>query len=313
MSSITVAIPILNEAETIPELLARLRKVVKDSGLPVKEFLFIDDGSTDDSVALLHTAQKDDPRIRVLVLSRNFGHQIAISAAIDHAKGDAIVIMDADLQDPPEVLRGMYEKWQEGYEIIYAVRTARKNESFFKKATASLFYRVLRAFAEVDIPVDAGDFCLLDKKVMAALRAMPERSRYVRGLRAWVGFRSYALPYDRDERFAGETKYPLRKMLALATNGVLGFSTVPLRMATYLGVVVAAACGVLGVTLLVAKLVYGSSFGNQGWTSLMLAVFFMGGIQLFVVGVVGEYIGRIYREVQQRPLYLIRETLDPTA
>lgn len=307
MPGITIAIPVLNEAETIPELLLRLRSVVDAAGFPIAEFLFVDDGSTDDSVALLLAAQSEDPRIRVLVLSRNFGHQIAISAAIDHAQGDAIIIMDADLQDPPEVLSNMYQKWQEGYEIVYAVRNKRERESYFKKATASLFYRVLRLFAEVDIPVDAGDFCLLDRKVMAVLRTMPERSRYVRGLRAWVGFRSTAVYYDRQERFAGTTKYPLRKMLALATSGVLGFSTVPLRFATYLGLTTATLAAVAGVIFIVLKLLYGSMFGDPGWTSLILAVFFVGGIQLFVMGVMGEYIGRIYREVQQRPLYILRD------
>lgn len=309
MSGLTVAIPILNEEETIPRLLERLAAAVAAADLPIKEFLFIDDGSTDRSVELLQEAAVTDPRIRVLVLSRNFGHQIAISAAIDHAAGDAIIIMDADLQDPPEVLRGLYEKWQDGYEIVYAVRTKRKKESFFKRVTASVFYRLLRTLAEIDIPVDAGDFCLLDRKVIDALRQMPERSRYVRGLRAWVGFRSAALPYEREERFAGETKYPFRKMLALAINGVLGFSTLPLRLATYLGILVAFVCCVLVVILLAIKIIYGSTFADPGWTSLMLAIFFMGSVQLFVIGVMGEYIGRIYRESQQRPLYLVRDTI----
>lgn len=307
MRALTIAIPVLNEAETIPELLARLSEVVIDAALPVTEFLFVDDGSTDDSVALLLAAQQKDPRIRVLVLSRNFGHQIAISAAIDHARGDALIIMDADLQDPPEALAAMYQKWQEGFEIVYAVRNTRARESYFKKATASLFYRVLRWFAEVDIPVDAGDFCLLDRKVLAVLRTMPERSRYVRGLRAWVGFRSTAVYYDRQERFAGSTKYPLRKMLALATTGVLGFSTLPLRFATYLGLATATLAALAGVAFVLLKLIYGSHFGDPGWTSLILAIFFVGGIQLFVMGVMGEYVGRIYREVQQRPLYILRD------
>jgi dolichol-phosphate mannosyltransferase len=247
-----------------------------------------------------------DPRFRTLRLSRNFGHQVAITAGIDAARGAAVIVMDADLQDPPDVVHRMLAKWREGYGVVYGRRVAREGETAFKKLTASLFYRLLRRLSEVDIPTDVGDFRLMDRKVVDAFKEMREQNRYVRGMVAWMGFDQCAVDYIREERFAGETKYPLKKMLSLAANGIVGFSNVPLRLILGLGLVVAGGSFAVGLMAIIAKMA--GFFVVPGWTSLALAVSGLSGVQLIVLGVVGEYVGRIHDEVKHRPLYLVRDS-----
>lgn len=306
MPSITLVVPVLNEEDTIPELLRRFRTALDDrKDFVLDEMLFVDDGSHDRTFELLETAAQKDHRIKIISFSRNFGHQIAVSAAFDHAEGDAVVVIDGDLQDPPEFIPTMVAKWKEGNAIVYAVRKKRK-EGILKRATAAMFYRLLRIISEVDIPLDAGDFALLDKKVVDVMKRMPERSRYIRGLRAWSGFKSIGVEYDRASREAGESKYTLKKMIDLAATGIIGFSTVPLRIATYIGMFMALASIVGGVFVFVQWLV-GWPGLVRGWASLMIGFFFVSGIQLFLLGVIGEYIGRIYREVQARPLYIVHK------
>src|SRR3989344_811270 len=303
MHSISIAIPVLNEEDTIPELLRRIVALDGHHDLRLAEVLFIDDGSHDRTFDILRTAALKDPRIKIISFSRNFGHQIAVSAAFDHAQGDAVVVIDGDLQDPPEFIPALVAKWQEGNDIVYAVRKKRK-EGVAKRTIAALFYRLLRMIAEVDIPLDTGDFALLDRKVVEVMKRMPERSRYLRGLRAWSGFRSIGIEYDRNARAAGESKYTLKKMIDLAASGIIGFSTVPLRIATYIGMFMALA-SVLGGMFVFFQWLIGWPGLVRGWASLMIGFFFVSGIQLFILGVMGEYIGRIYREVQARPLYII--------
>ncbi len=267
--------------------------------------LLIDDGSRDGSAELIRAALATRPWLRLLRFARNFGHQAAITAGYDHAAGSAVVCLDADLQDPPEVILEMAKRWREGFEVVYGVRTKREGESRFKKFTAWAFYRTMRSLAKVDLPVDAGDFRLMDRKAVDALKQVRERSRYMRGLVAWIGFRQCAVPYDRAERFAGETKYPLRKMLKLAFDGILSFSAVPLRIALVIGFAVSLLSIIAGLVAVVIKL--GGWYTVDGWSSLAVLVSFIGGVQLTVLGIIGEYISRIYDEVKARPLYLVAE------
>jgi len=243
----------------------------------------------------------------VLNFSRNFGHQIAITAGSDYAEGDAVIIMDADLQDPPEVVLRLIEKWREGYDVAYAVRTKRAGETWFKLFTASLFYRLIRSIADVDIPLDAGDFRLMDRRVVLAMRQLRERNRFMRGLSSWVGFKQIAVEYERAARFAGETKYPLRKMLRLANNAITSFSHVPLQLATYTGFTLAALSLIGILVAIVARLSGISAFSGQATT--LVSVLFLGGIQLIFLGIIGEYLGRIYDEVKNRPLYIIADAV----
>jgi dolichol-phosphate mannosyltransferase len=249
-----------------------------------------------------------DPRVRCIDFSRNFGHQVAITAGTDMARGDAVVVIDADLQDPPELIPRMVEKWREGYEVVFAVREKRKGESFFKLFTAAAFYRIIKRITNVDIPVDTGDFRLMDRKVVAALRILREKNRFVRGLVSWVGFRQVGIRYVREERFAGETKYPLKKMLKFAFDGITGFSYLPLQLATYLGFAVSNVAFLAICWVLLQKLVLHGHV-EPGWSSLMVTILFLGGVQLLTIGLIGEYLGRIYDEVKARPLYLVRRTL----
>jgi dolichol-phosphate mannosyltransferase len=302
---VSVVVPCFNEAEVIGETLRRLREFCAHvQGLRV-ELIFVDDGSRDATRALLREQAAADPRVQVLGLSRNFGHQIAVSAGLDVARGDAVVLIDADLQDPPEVIHEMLAKWREGYDVVYGTRTERAGESVFKLSTARGFYRVLNRLSDTPIPLDTGDFRLMSRAVVEALKAMPERDRFVRGMVSWVGFRQTALPYRRAERFAGTSKYPLRKMLRFATDGILSFSTRPLQMSITLGLL-AAAVAMLGIAYALFLRVF-TSIWVEGWTALMIAVLFIGGVQLICVGILGEYIGRIYNEVKRRPLYLVQE------
>jgi dolichol-phosphate mannosyltransferase len=300
----SIVVPAYNEENTLAEFYARLAKVLQslDGG---SEILFVNDGSTDETEKILQQLHQKDSRVRILHLSRNFGHQVAITAGIDLAQGRACLIMDADLQDPPEVIPEMVRLWHAGFEVVYGLRKKRLGESRFKLATASLFYKALKHLAHIEIPQNVGDFRLLDRKVVDALKTLPERNRFVRGLVSWVGFRQTDLLYERDGRFAGETKYPFLKMLQFALDGITSFSATPLRLATWMGLLCSFASFLLILWVIGAKLFTDRTV--LGWASLMVAVLLIGGVQLLTIGILGEYIGRIFDEAKQRPLYLIRE------
>jgi len=300
----TIIAPIYNELENIPELYPRMREVMDRTGEPW-ELILVDDGSTDGSTALIRKLAENDARVRPVIFARNFGHQIAVTAGVDYARGDAVIIIDADLQDPPEVILQLIEKWREGYEVVYAVREERQGESWFKKTTASLFYRMIYRITDVDIPMDAGDFRLMDRKVVEVMKQMREKHRFLRGMSAWVGFKQVGVSYKRQARFAGETKYPLKKMIKLALNAVTSFSYFPLQLATYLGFI-AAGLSVLAIpVIIVLRLTTGTALFGQATT--LIIVLFLGGLQLISLGVIGEYIGRIYDEAKGRPLYIVAE------
>jgi glycosyltransferase involved in cell wall biosynthesis len=297
-------IPVFNERETLPELHRRLTEVVH--GLEGEaEILFVDDCSYDGTRDLLLELQRRDPRVKVIRFARNFGHQVAITAGLDFAVGDAVIVMDADLQDPPEVIPELVARWEEGYEVVYAVREEREGESWLKRKTAAWFYRLLKRLASVDMPVDAGDFRLVDHAALDAFRSMRERTRYVRGMFSWVGFRQIGVPYRRPERFAGQPKYSWRKSLRLAADGLVSFSNVPLRLALVAGFTFSSLAFVVGVFAIVAKLA--GAFVVPGWASILVVVSFLGGVQLTLIGMLGLYVSRIYEEVKARPLYVIRE------
>lgn len=302
----SLVIPVWNEEKVLPVLYERMTQVMDSTGEPW-ELIFVNDGSRDHSLEMLHELNQRDPRIKVLNFSRNFGHQIAITAGSDYAEGDAVIIMDADLQDPPEVVLRLIEKWREGYDVAYAVRTKRAGETWFKLFTASLFYRLIRSIADVEIPLDAGDFRLMDRRVVLAMRQLRERNRFMRGLSSWVGFKQVAVEYERAARYAGETKYPLRKMLRLANNAITSFSHVPLQLATYTGFALAVVSLVGILVAIVARLSGISAFSGQATT--LVSVLFLGGIQLIFLGIIGEYLGRIYDEVKNRPLYIIADAV----
>ncbi len=308
---LSLVLPIYNEEAIIPELDRRLRAFLADVGSGVGEaweVIFVNDGSKDRSLALLTALAAAEPRYKVLSLSRNFGHQMAITAGLDRAGGEAVVVMDADLQDPPEVVRQMVARWREGFDVVFGVRAQRHGETLFKKLTAAVFYRTLRMMlGGAAIPVDAGDFRLMSRSVVLTLRALRERHRFVRGLVWWVGFRQTAVPYDRPARFAGETKFPFRRMLHFAVDGITSFSTVPLRMATWLGVLAGlVALGGVGWAL------YSKFFGGvvRGWTTIMILVGLGSSAQLLMTGILGEYVGRIYEEVKRRPLYVVEAEIN---
>jgi dolichol-phosphate mannosyltransferase len=297
-------IPVYNERDTLPELHTRLAAVA--DGLDGEsEFLFVDDCSFDGSRELLLDLHERDPRCKLVRFARNFGHQVAISAGLDLAIGDAVIVMDADLQDPPELVPELVARWNEGYEVVYAVRERREGEGRLKRLFAAWFYRVLRRLSKTDMPVDVGDFRLVDRRALDAFRSMRERNRYVRGMFSWIGFRQIGVPYRREQRFAGEPKYSFRKSLRLAIDGIVSFSDLPLRMALVVGFVFSVASFVVGIGAIVAKLA--GAFVVPGWASLLVVVAFLGGIQLTVIGMTGLYIGRIYEEVKARPLYVIGE------
>ncbi len=307
----SVIIPVFNEEAILGELHRRLTAVMSSLG-EAYELLFINDGSRDGSLAGMRALAGIDPQVRVLDFARNFGHQIAITAGMDHARGQAVVIIDADLQDPPEVIPELVARWRDGYQVVYAVRAKREGETFFKRATASLFYRLIRRITNVDIPVDTGDFRLMDRQVVDALGTIREKHRFVRGLVSWVGFRQIGVPYVRHERLAGETKYPLKKMLKFAFDGITSFSFLPLQMATYLGFAVSGVSFLVICWVLFQKL-SGRQPLEPGWASVMTAVLFLGGVQLITIGLIGEYVGRIYDEVKERPLYILKEEIGAAA
>lgn len=300
---LSIVIPCYNEEEVIEETMKRLQAFCSELQNLDVELIFVDDGSHDRTRALLKTFAAKDPRVKIIGFARNFGHQIAVTAGIDASSGDAVVLIDADLQDPPEVVHRMIEKWREGFDVVYGTRTERPGESAFKLATARGFYRLLNRLSDVPIPLDTGDFRLMGRNVVDALRAMPERDRFVRGMVSWIGFKQAALPYKRAERFAGTSKYPLRKMLRFATDGILSFSTKPLQLSIGLGIF-SAFLSLLGLLYTVYVRIFTDAW-VAGWAGLMVAVLFMGGVQLISIGVLGEYIGRIYGEIKRRPLYIV--------
>lgn len=302
---LSLVVPCYNEEEVIGETVAQLRAFADSIPALNVELIFVDDGSRDHTRDYLRALAAQDSRIHIVGFARNFGHQIAVTAGLDAARGDAVVLIDADLQDPPSVIHDMIARWQEGYDVVYGVRTEREGESVFKRATARGFYRLLNRLSDVPIPLDTGDFRLMSRRVVDALRAMPERDRFIRGMVSWVGFKQIALPYRRAARFAGTTKYPLRKMLRFAIDGILSFSSKPLQWSITLGLC-SAALALMGIVYAVVVRLATNNW-VEGWAAIMVSVLFVGGVQLISVGILGEYIGRIYSELKQRPLYVVSE------
>ncbi len=299
----SIIAPIYNEIDNLPELYRRVKEVMDSAGEPW-ELILVDDGSTDGSTDKIRELAQVDKIVRPVIFARNFGHQVAITAGWDYARGDAVVIIDADLQDPPEVILELAKKWKEGYEVVYAVRGEREGESWFKKFTAAMFYRLIYSITDVKIPVDTGDFRLMDRKVVDVLKQMKERHRFPRGMSAWVGFTQIGVTYKRAARVAGVTKYPFRKMLKLALNAITGFSYFPLQVATYFGFF-SAGISILAIPIVIYMRMMGSgAFFGQATT--LIAVLFLGGVQLISLGILGEYIGRLYDEAKGRPLYIVR-------
>ncbi|MCS6839716.1 MAG: glycosyltransferase family 2 protein [Roseiflexus sp.] len=301
----SIVAPVYNEEVLLPEFYRRVVAAIEPLGEPF-EIILVNDGSRDRSLQIMLELHERDPRVKVINFSRNFGHQIAITAGTDYARGKAVVVIDSDLQDPPEVIVDMIARWREGYQLVYGVRSEREGETVFKLATASLFYRLIRKITSVDIPVDTGDFRLMDRKVVDALKSMREHHRFMRGLSVWVGFKQTGITYKRDARKAGVTKYPLRKMLKFAMDGITAFSYLPLQLATYVGFSVAA-LGLLGIIAVIFLRLLGNELLGQATT--LVAVLFMGGVQLVFLGIIGEYLGRIYDEVKQRPLYIVADAI----
>lgn len=303
---LSVIVPMYFEQAVARECYRRLSAVMQAQNYDY-ELLFVNDGSTDDTLPILKELAAQDEHIRILSFSRNFGHQMAVTAGVEYARGDVMVIIDADLQDPPELIPDMVALWKQGWEVVYAKRKKRKGESAFKLFSAAMFYRILRALTDIDIPADTGDFRLIDRKVADAFLRMPERSRFIRGMMAWLGFKQTPIEYERDERFAGETKYPLKKMLKLASNGILSFSTEPLRLVLQLGVGAIIVSFLLLIYAIIAK---ATGHAEGGWASLMVTVTFLGGVQLVSVGVLGQYLARMFEESKGRPLFVISEKIN---
>lgn len=302
---ISVVAPVFNEIESLEAFYQRVCEVMRSSG-ESWELVLVDDGSHDGSTDLIRRLAAEDPHVRPVIFARNFGHQIAVTAGLDYSRGQAVAIIDADLQDPPEVILELLNKWREGYQVVYAVRAEREGETWFKKTTAALFYRIIYRITDVKIPLDTGDFRLLDRRVVNVMKQMRERHRFLRGMSAWVGFKQIGVPYRRAARFAGVTKYPFRKMLKLALNAITGFSYFPLQLATYLGFI-SAGLSILAIPVVVIlRLAGNQAFFGQATT--LIAVLFLGGVQLISLGILGEYVGRVYDEVKGRPLYIVSET-----
>ncbi len=305
MIELSIIVPLYNEAENINPLYERLKGVVQNLGVSY-EFVFINDGSRDETIALVRAIVAQDESVKFIDFSRNFGHQIAVTAGLDRAVGNAVVIIDADLQDPPELIIEMYKKMQSGYEVVYAKRRKREGESLLKKFTAKWFYRILKSITSVEIPVDTGDFRIMDRKVVDVLKQMPEHHKFLRGQISWIGFQQTFVEYDRDERHAGETGYTYRKMLKFALDGITAFSDFPLKLATITGFIVSGISFFVLLYALYIRLIM--EIHEPGWTSIIVSVLFLGGVQLISIGVIGEYISRINSEVKNRPLYIIRDT-----
>jgi len=314
MSLISIVVPLYNEEGNVPELMRRIGAIaarVAEGGDDV-EIIAVNDGSRDGTHAVLRAEQARQPRLTILNLSRNFGHQIAATAGLDASRGAAVILMDGDLQDPPELIEQFLAKWREGYDVVYATRRVRRGENPFKLFTARLFYRVIRRLTNVSIPVDTGDFRLMSRRVVEALGQTREKHRFLRGLVSWVGFEQVGVEYERDARFSGKTKYPFSKMLRFAIDGITSFSEAPLRFATFLGFIVSGFAFVYAVVVLVLKIL---QLNEPGYTSTMVAILFLGGVQLIGIGILGEYVGRVYDQVKARPLYFVSsvETPDPAA
>lgn len=301
---ISVIAPVYNEKDSLHELYRRVSEVM-NSQADSWELVLVDDGSMDGSTEIMRELAKQDERVRPVIFARNFGHQIAVSAGMKYARGDAAVIIDADLQDPPEVILELVAKWHEGYEVVYATRLEREGESGFKLLTASLFYKLIYRITDIKIPMNTGDFRLLDRRVLDMMNSMPEHNRFLRGMSAWVGFRQIGVPYNRAARFAGSTKYPLKKMIKLAMNAITGFSYLPLQIANWLGFTAVGAAFLLLIAIIILRIV-GSAW-LAGQAALLILGLFLGGVQLICLGILGEYIGRIYDEVKGRPLYIVSE------
>ncbi len=304
---LSVVIPCMNEEEVLRETNRRLVAVLEGISLNL-EIVYVDDGSTDATSELLRELRAHDSRIRVIRFSRNFGHQVAITAGLEHASGDAVAIIDADLQDPPEVILDFVAKWMDGYDVVYGVRTEREGETVFKLWTAKLFYRFISHLSDTRIPLDTGDFRLMDRRVVDALLSMPERDRFVRGMVSWLGFSQTAVEYRRAPRLAGVTKFSLFKMVRFALDGIFSFSTLPLRLATWTGFA-ASGLAIFGIVVVLLERFFGVVGLVRGWSSAMIAELFIGGVQLICMGLIGEYVGRIYGESKRRPLYIVQERM----
>lgn len=302
--TISYVFPIYNEEGNIPLLYKTMSKLLATHPAYEYELVFVNDGSKDNSLALLEDLQQHDDRIVVIDFARNFGHQIAVTAGLDHAHGDAVVIMDSDMQDPPKVSFELIEKWGEGYDVVYAQRRTRK-DTFFKKLTADLFYRTLQYLADIDIPRNTGDFRLVDRKVVDEIKRFKEHNRFLRGMVSYVGFRQTAVTFDRDARHAGETGYPLKKMLKFAADGIFSFSSAPLKLISRLGYTIAG-LSIVGILYALGVKIFSPAQVVEGWAFTTISIFFIGGVQLIMLGVLGSYIGRIYTETQNRPLYMVR-------
>ena len=308
---ISVIVPVYCEEKVIRDFYSRAKATLSTLGPKYShELIFVNDGSTDGSLEILHSIARADKEVRLISLARNFGHQVAITAGLDHATGAAAIVIDADLQDPPEVIAKMLGKWEEGFKVVYGVRKSRVGETAFKLATAKLFYRLLSRLSDTPIPTDSGDFRLMDRAVLNALGQIREESRYIRGLVSWIGFRQCPLPYERDVRRAGETKFPLRKRLKFAIDGISSFSVKPLRLSSHLGFFITLVSLGMALWIVISKLMHPKEL-TQGWASVMVTVLFLGGVQLVSIGILGEYVGRIFRQSKGRPLYIVAETVNP--
>jgi dolichol-phosphate mannosyltransferase len=303
---VSLVVPVFNEEAVISAFYERASRAMASLDGLSYEIIFVDDGSRDGTYRQLVEFAAADPHVRVVKFSRNFGHQIAITAGIDHARGDCVVIIDADLQDPPEVVGSMVQKWRQGYDVVYGVRSDRAGETRMKLATASAFYQLLGTLTNIQIPANVGDFRLISRRVVEQLKLLKEKDRFVRGLVSWVGFKQTGVSYHRDARFAGETKYPFRRMIKFAFDGITSFSTLPLKFATWTGYITAVLAVLYLIYVLVAKLL-GQTV--QGWTTIMVAMLFIGSVQLICLGILGEYLGRVFNEVKPRPMYVVEETL----
>lgn len=299
---LSLVVPVYNEQDGLREFYDRTKRVLLGMAGLEHEIIFVDDGSSDTSAEVIAEFVKQDLCVRLLKLSRNFGHQIAITAGIDAARGDAVVVIDVDLQDPPEVIVRFIEKWKEGFDVVYGMRETRDGETVLKVWTASIFYRMLKFLVSLDIPVDVGDFRLMSRRVVEHLKAMQERDRFVRGLVSWIGFRQIGLLYRREKRYAGETKYPYRKMIRFALDGITSFSSIPLKMATIMGYLTSLVAFAYACSVIVQKFM---GYTVQGWATIMVGLLFLGGVQLICLGILGEYIGRIFNETKGRPLYIV--------
>ena len=301
----SIITPIFNESQNLPELYRRVKEVMDSTG-ESWELVPVDDGSTDGSTDLLRHLATEDAHVQPVIFARNFGHQLAVTAGLDYSRGQAMIIMDADLQDPPEVILELIAKWREGYEVVYAIRSEREGESAFKLFTASLFYRLIASITDVKIPLDTGDFRLLDRKVVNVLSQMRERHRFLRGMSVWVGFNQTGVEYKRAARYAGQTKYPFKKMFKFAWDAITSFSFLPLQVATYLGFI-CAGVSILAIPVVIVMRITGSQEAFAGQATTLIAVLFLGGVQLISLGILGEYVGRLYDEARGRPLYIVRD------